>query len=285
MQKRHELTPTHERMRVERCRHLLNRMEDGMLPNLVFSDEKKFDVEQCVNHQNDCVWGKNASVEGRRVSRRQNLTSVMVWVGRHSHWKVSSRFRALRSKIEHPAVHLGYFGRWTVAMGQRALRGSSLDLPARLGALTWLKNDPTVDSGPHPGVHQQGRLALKEPGPEFFGLFCVALLSRSILESKVCRTSHDSIFFVFIREPDQNVRCHKFGGPYTVDTPWLTLSSAVCIGSISFYVSFTHFPQWLMTKNCLVCTRLIQKSYHPQWKLVFCCCLSILCHKIVYTVA
>ena len=46
MQKRHALTPTHERMRVERCRHLLNFIEDGMLPNLVFSDEKKFDVEQ-----------------------------------------------------------------------------------------------------------------------------------------------------------------------------------------------------------------------------------------------
>ena len=58
-------------------------------------------------------------------------------------------------------------------MGPRALRGSTLDLPARLGALTWLKNVPTVDSGPHPGVHQQGRLALKKPGPESFGLFGV----------------------------------------------------------------------------------------------------------------
>ena len=45
--------------------------------------------------------------------------------------------------------------------------------PARLGALTWLKNDSTVDSGPHPGDHQQRRLALKEPGPKFFGLFGV----------------------------------------------------------------------------------------------------------------
>ena len=58
-------------------------------------------------------------------------------------------------------------------MGKKALLGSTLDLPARLGALKWLKNDPTMDSGPHPGVHQQGRLALKEPGPEFFGLFGV----------------------------------------------------------------------------------------------------------------
>ena len=78
-QKRHELTPTHKRMRVERCWHLLNLMEDGMLLNLMFYDEKKFDVEQCVNHQNDRVWGRNASVEGRKLSRRQNPTSVMVW--------------------------------------------------------------------------------------------------------------------------------------------------------------------------------------------------------------
>ena len=172
IQKRHELTPTHERMRVERCRHLLSLMEDGLLPNLVFSDEKKFDVKQCVNHQNDHVWGGNASVEGRRVSRRQNPTSYGLG-GRHSHWKVSPRFRALRSEIEQPAVHLGHFGRWTVAMGPRALRMSTLDLPAWLGALTWLKNDPTVDSGPHHGVYQQGRLALKEPWPESFVLFGV----------------------------------------------------------------------------------------------------------------
>ena len=55
MQQRHELTPTHVRMRVERCRHLLNLMEDGMLSNLVFFNEKKFDVEQFLNHQNDGV--------------------------------------------------------------------------------------------------------------------------------------------------------------------------------------------------------------------------------------
>ena len=46
MQKRHELTLTHERMRIERFRHLVNLMKDGMLPNLVLYDEKKFDVEQ-----------------------------------------------------------------------------------------------------------------------------------------------------------------------------------------------------------------------------------------------
>ena len=65
-------------MRVERCRHLLNLVEDGMLLNMVFSDEKKFDVRQCVYYQNK-RGSTNASVEGSRVSRRQNPISVMVW--------------------------------------------------------------------------------------------------------------------------------------------------------------------------------------------------------------
>ena len=45
-----------------------------------------------------------------------------------------------------------------------------------------------MDLGPHPSVHQQGILALKELGPESFGLFGVVLL-----ESKACRASHDSL--------------------------------------------------------------------------------------------
>ena len=49
------------------------------VPNLVFTDEKKFDVEQCLNHQKDRVLGRDGSVEGRRVSRRHNPLSVMVW--------------------------------------------------------------------------------------------------------------------------------------------------------------------------------------------------------------
>ena len=150
---------SHPRIKEWRCRHLLNLMEDDMLSNLVFSDEKKFDVEQCVNHQNDRFWGRNESVEGRRVSRRQNPTSVMVWAAVTANGRSPLVF--VPSEIEQPAVHLGYFGRWTIAMCPSALRGSTLDLPASLGALTWLKNDPTVDAGPHPGVHQQGRLALK----------------------------------------------------------------------------------------------------------------------------
>ena len=55
MQKRHELSITHERMRLDRCQHILNLMKDGTMPNLVFTDEKKFDFQQCLTHQNDSL--------------------------------------------------------------------------------------------------------------------------------------------------------------------------------------------------------------------------------------
>ena len=44
MQKRHELPNTHECMRLKRSQHILDLMNEGMLLNLVFSNEKKFDV-------------------------------------------------------------------------------------------------------------------------------------------------------------------------------------------------------------------------------------------------
>ncbi|KAF2344320.1 hypothetical protein FHG87_024923 [Trinorchestia longiramus] len=56
MMKRHELTEHHERIRAERSHHILNEIAQGTLPNLVFTDEKKFDIQQVVNQQNDRVW-------------------------------------------------------------------------------------------------------------------------------------------------------------------------------------------------------------------------------------
>jgi hypothetical protein len=79
MLKRHELTEHHETMRTERSRYILNEIVQGTLPNLLFTDEEKFDIQQVVNHQNDRVWGSSTPVEGRIVTRRQNAQSVMVW--------------------------------------------------------------------------------------------------------------------------------------------------------------------------------------------------------------
>ena len=58
---------------------LLSRIEAGTLSNLVFSDEKKFDVQHHVNPQNDRVWSCGGEVGPRRVTRVQGTASVMVW--------------------------------------------------------------------------------------------------------------------------------------------------------------------------------------------------------------
>ena len=58
---------SHE-LQFARDRIFLSRLEAGTLPNLVFSDEKKFEVEHHVNSQNDRVWSRDGEVGPRRVS-------------------------------------------------------------------------------------------------------------------------------------------------------------------------------------------------------------------------
>ena len=62
-----------------RARVLLSHLEAGMLPNLVFSDEKKFDIQHYVNPQNDCLWSHDRKVGPQRVTQAQGAASVMVW--------------------------------------------------------------------------------------------------------------------------------------------------------------------------------------------------------------
>ena len=54
-------------------------IQDGTLPNLVFSDEKKFGVEHHFNTQNDRVWSRNGDEGSRVVARKQCPASVVVW--------------------------------------------------------------------------------------------------------------------------------------------------------------------------------------------------------------
>ena len=78
LQDRQEFRANHVAMRVQKCREILQKMTYGTLPNLVFTDEKKFDIQQVVNQQNDWVWASSSSTEGRIVTRRQNPQSVMI---------------------------------------------------------------------------------------------------------------------------------------------------------------------------------------------------------------
>ena len=79
MLRRQELSDCHVAMGTKKCRKLLQDIAEGTLPNLVFTDEKKFDIQQAVNQKNDRVWASSSTTEGRIVTRRQNPQSVMVW--------------------------------------------------------------------------------------------------------------------------------------------------------------------------------------------------------------
>ena len=83
-----------------RARFLPSRLEAGMLPNLVFSDKKKFDVQHHVNPQNDHVWSCDGggrtlkSHSGPRVGVSDGLGS------RYRIWKKSFDFRRTRHQTE-----------------------------------------------------------------------------------------------------------------------------------------------------------------------------------------
>ena len=49
MLRRQELSDHYMAMRAKKCRKLLQDTTEGMLPNLVFTDKKKFDIQQAVN--------------------------------------------------------------------------------------------------------------------------------------------------------------------------------------------------------------------------------------------
>ena len=64
--------------RLQKCKIILSRIQDATLQNLVFSDEKKFDVDRC-NTQNDRVWSRTGGERSRVVARKQCPALVMVW--------------------------------------------------------------------------------------------------------------------------------------------------------------------------------------------------------------
>lgn len=65
--------------RAQRGELILSRITASMLLNLIFSDKKKFNVQQHVNIQNDRIWLRKSEVEFWVVTLRQGAASVMVW--------------------------------------------------------------------------------------------------------------------------------------------------------------------------------------------------------------
>lgn len=77
-----DLTPAQKKVRLDRSRVLKSLAARGELPNIVFSDEKVFTIQQFVNKQNDRVWLRGKSpdnLDQRVATRKQAPASVMVW--------------------------------------------------------------------------------------------------------------------------------------------------------------------------------------------------------------
>ena len=62
-----------------RAKILLSCIEASTVPNVVFSDEKKFNVQNHVNPQNDCVWSHDGEMGPRTVNWGKGAASVIVW--------------------------------------------------------------------------------------------------------------------------------------------------------------------------------------------------------------
>ena len=82
LQRAHNLTDQMKKTRLRKCKLLLARLKRGSHRNIVFSDEKLFTINQAHNHHNDRIWCKNkisANLIGRKVMKKTNPDSVMVW--------------------------------------------------------------------------------------------------------------------------------------------------------------------------------------------------------------
>lgn len=79
---------------------MFRRAERGEIPNILFSDERNFPIEQFLNKQNDRVYLKERSSESfsqRMVTRNQKPPQVMVWAavtanGRSPIVKVNAKY-------------------------------------------------------------------------------------------------------------------------------------------------------------------------------------------------
>ncbi|KAF2344278.1 hypothetical protein FHG87_024966 [Trinorchestia longiramus] len=168
--KRHELTEHHERMRAERNRHILAEIAQGTLPNFVFTDQRKLEIQKVVNHQNDQVWSSSSLVEGRIVTRRQNAQSHGL-CSCDRYRKISACFCALWGQTELRTVHLCFFKIKVAIMGCKTFSGFTMESLTGFSTITWLQRNPNLNSEEHSIFHKQRCMASKEPRPQSLKLF------------------------------------------------------------------------------------------------------------------
>lgn len=83
-QKTHALTDKMKATRLQRCKELRKRFSAADTQDIVFTDEKLFNIEQTFNRQNDRILAssvQDANQNGRNVSRSGHPQQVMVFAG------------------------------------------------------------------------------------------------------------------------------------------------------------------------------------------------------------
>ncbi|KAF2367744.1 hypothetical protein FHG87_001515 [Trinorchestia longiramus] len=152
-------------MRAERSCHILNEIAQGTLPN-VFTDEKKIDLQEVVNHQNDRIWSSSSSVEGRIVTRRQNAQSVMVWAAVIATERFPLDFVSCGVKLNSERYISLILESKLLPWATEHFQGlpSSLQRTVSTGfsAIPWLQHNPNLDSEEHFIFHKQRCMVSKD---------------------------------------------------------------------------------------------------------------------------
>ena len=107
-----------------------------MLPNLIFSNEKKFDVQHHVNPQNNHVWSCDGEVGPRRVIQAQGAASVMVWAAVTESGRSTLVFVEQGVKLNQENHQNDILVGLIVALGKRTLQKASLDVSIRFSTVT-----------------------------------------------------------------------------------------------------------------------------------------------------
>ena len=144
--KKHQFSAQVVDKRIQRSKILFFRIQDGTLPNLFFSDEKKFDVEHYFNTQNDRVWSRNGDEGIRVVARKQCPASVVVWAvatesGRRPLFFVDQWVKLNQQKYRDNILVDALF---PCPLGMRAHQKPSLVFSAGLCTITCCQKDPGV---------------------------------------------------------------------------------------------------------------------------------------------
>jgi AraC-like DNA-binding protein len=97
------LTEEVKKLRHDRAKKLLRRFANGRHRQILFTDEKWFNVEQSHNSQNDRIWRKNPlPTDLKIVERTQKPKQVMVWAGVHWSGKTELIFVPDGVKVDGP---------------------------------------------------------------------------------------------------------------------------------------------------------------------------------------